>query len=98
MNAALSHRYARHEDVVTREILGETLLVPISASIADMQNIFALNGTGAFVWERLDGHTTLAGIRDALARDFDVAPDAAWGDLAALVGDLDAAGLVRRVE
>lgn len=98
MNAAPTHRYARHPDVVTREILGETLLVPISADIADMSSIFALNDTGAFVWRRLDGEVPLGGIRDGLAEAYEVAPDTAWDDLRALVDELRAAGLARRVE
>ncbi len=97
MSSLPTHCYARHDDVVTREILGETLLVPISARIADMSNIFALNETGAFVWESLDGVTSLEGIRDALAADFDVSAESAWGDLEALVADLDQAGLIHRV-
>ena len=98
MSSAPSQRFARNEDVVTREILGDTLLVPISSSIADLSNIFALNDTGAFVWKHLDGSTPLAGIRDALTEDFDVSPEEAWADLDALMAELDEAGLVRRVE
>lgn len=98
MSAVPSHRYARNPDVVTREILGETLLVPISAAIADMSNIFALNDTGAFVWQRLDGEIPLGGIRDGLSEAFEVQPDTAWDDLSALVEELADAGLVSRVE
>ena len=97
MSSLPAHCYARHDDVVTREILGETLLVPISARIADMSNIFALNETGAFIWEHLDGATSLEGIRDALAADFEVSPESAWSDLETLVADLEQAGLIRRV-
>ena len=98
MSSAPSHRYARHEDVVTRDILGETLLVPISDRIADMSHIFALNDTGAWIWARLDGETPLAGIRDGLTHAFDVSPEEAWRDLDALIDELAGAGLVHRVE
>jgi len=97
MSSAPSDRYARRDEVVTRAILGETLLVPISAQIADMRHIFALNDTGAWIWQRLDGETPLARIRDGLAETFEVSADTAWDDLRALLGELDAAGLVRRV-
>ncbi len=98
MNTDLSDRFARNEDVVTREILGETLLVPIRADIADMRHIFALNETGAWIWQHLDGATPLAAVRDALSRAFEVEPDAAGHDVLELVDELDEAGLVRRVE
>lgn len=93
-----SHRYARHDDVVTREILGETLLVPISSRVADMSNIFALNDTGAWIWQRLDGDTTLSAIRDALTEEFQVTAQEAWHDVVALVQELAGAGLARRIE
>ena len=90
-------RYRRNHDVVTREILGETLLVPISAQLADMDNIYALNDTGAFIWSRLDGETPLAELRDQLMREFQVDTDPAWHDLSALLDELADAGLVERV-
>jgi hypothetical protein len=91
-------RFARNEDVVTREILGQTLLVPISVELADMDNIFTLNETGAHVWHRLDGALTLAGISEAVVDSFEVSEEQAWDDLNALVDDLAAAGLICKVE
>ena len=90
-------RYRRHPDVVTRNILGETLLVPVSHAVADMENIFALNETGAFVWERLDGDTPLHDIEAALGDAFEVAPRAAARDLAALIDALSESGLIEAV-
>ena len=95
--SAPSDCYRRHDDVVTREILGETLLVPISSELADMDNIFALNETGAFIWSQLDGETTLESIRDALARTFAVEAGPAWDHLQSLVAELEGEGLAARV-
>ncbi|MFT5173281.1 MAG: hypothetical protein ACI8W7_001455 [Gammaproteobacteria bacterium] len=91
-------RFVRNEHIVTREILGETLLVPISVDVADMDNIFALNDTGAHVWHRLDGALTLAGICEALVDAFDVSEEQAWDDIHTLVDDLLDAGLINKVE
>lgn len=91
-------RFLRNENIVTREILGQTLLVPISAELADMDNIFTLNDTGAHVWHRLDGALTLAGIREAVVDAFDVSAEQAWRDIHALVEDLAGAGLICKVE
>ena len=98
MRATRTDRFKRNEHIVTREILGETLLVPISIDVADMDNIFALNGTGAHVWHRLDGALALAGICEALIDAFDVSEEQAWDDIHALVGDLLDAGLIKKVE
>ncbi len=98
MTATSTDRYRRNEHIVTREILGETLLVPISTEMADMDNIFALNDTDAHIWHRLDGMVTLAGIRDSVMDAFEVAEEQAWADLAALIGELADAGLIEKVE
>ena len=98
MSVQASDRLVRNEHIVTREILGETLLVPISAAVADMDNIFALNDTGAFVWHRLDGALTLAEIRESLLDEFDVSAEQAWEDIRALADELLDAALIKKVE
>jgi hypothetical protein len=45
--------YRKKKDLVTREIAGETLIVPTRGNLADMQRIFALNGVAGFIWQHL---------------------------------------------
>lgn len=40
---ALDKVYRHSGDVVNRQILGDTLLVPVRGKLADLQRIFALN-------------------------------------------------------
>jgi len=82
-------------DVVTRQIVGETLLVPIRGRVADMQKLFCLNPVAAFVWEKLDGTRTLADIRDAVLDAFDVQQDRAEADIQEFIAELLAAELVQ---
>lgn len=86
--------YRCRENLVTREIVGETIIVPITGELADLQQVYSLNATGAFVWARLDGNTTLETIRNALTEHFKVTKKAAWADLAELIADLAGAGLI----
>ena len=51
--------YKKTESVVTREIAGETMLIPITSQLADMQQIFALDAVSALIWSLLDGTHTL---------------------------------------
>jgi len=46
----LGLRYRHSEDVVTRQIVGETLLVPIRGDLAGSQRLFALDAVGEFIW------------------------------------------------
>lgn len=55
--------------------------------------VFRLNETGLFVWERIDGTNTVAGIAEDVARAYDIAPDRALRDTAALLNSLRQTGL-----
>jgi hypothetical protein len=88
--------YAKREGVVSREIGGEHLLVPIKREVADMKSIFALMGVGVRVWKMLDGTHTLGQIHAALVAGFDVDEEEAWADLRGFVEHLGEQGLVER--
>ncbi len=70
--ARIDIAYARSEDVVSREIEGELILVPIVAGVGDMEdNLFTLNETGRSLWQKLDGKRTLGEVVDELSREYE---------------------------
>ncbi|NMB79965.1 MAG: PqqD family protein [Methanomicrobiales archaeon] len=65
----------RSGDVVSREIMGELIIVPLVSGIGDMEDeIYTLNETGRAIWERLDGQQNIGDIATSLAGEYD-APD-----------------------
>lgn len=94
---ALNQIYRRNNDVVSRKILGEMLLVPIRGNLADLQRIFALNPVAEHIWTQLDGKRDLAAIRDSIVAKFTVEPDQAEADLIEFIGQLQAVGLIAEV-
>lgn len=84
----LSKAFKPRDELVTRCIVGETLLVPIRGKIADMQRIFAAEGVGAEVWGSLDGRTPLCTISDDIARKYGRNPADVAADLVAFINDL----------
>ena len=97
MNVSTGDVYRCRDNLVTREIVGETIIVPISGELADLQQVYSLNATGAFVWERLDGSASLKSIHQAVTTHFKVRKKDAWQDLAELVTDLARASLIEKV-
>lgn len=89
--------YRCRDKLVIREIVGETIIVPISGELADLQHVYALNATGAFVWQHLDGANALERVHQTLTEHFDIEKNEAWTDLAELVTDLARAGLIEKV-
>ncbi len=85
----------KRDDVVTRQIVGESILVPIRGKLADMQKVFCLDPVAAFVWEHLDGKRTLAEVRDAVLDAFEVGRERAESDIQEFIGELVAAELIQ---
>lgn len=67
--------------VVYRRINGEYLLIPLTDNIADMDSLYRMNETGAFIWELIDGKRDIRDITSKIAEEFDVETDIAEKDL-----------------
>lgn len=98
MEIAPADVFRRRDNLVTREIAGETIVVPISGELADLQRVYSLNPTGAFIWQHVNGDNTLDAIHRALVKDFKIGEKDAWADLAELVADLAQAALIEKVQ
>jgi len=84
--------YAPNEEaVISRQIAGQTILVPIRGTLADMQKLYVLDTVGEFIWERLDGKRKVQELCADVVKTFEVGADEVKADLkeflAALVND-----------
>ena len=87
--------YRKKENIVTRRIAGETLLVPIRSQVADMQNIFALtHSTAEYIWQQLDGKQNLQHIHQGIMDNFQVENQQALSDLQEFISRLLEAGII----
>jgi hypothetical protein len=67
--------------VVTRKTGNEYVLVPITNNIADMNSVFTLNETGAFIWEQIDGKRSVEDIIIELVNEYDIDKQNAESDV-----------------
>ncbi len=88
-----SRIYQRAENIVSRKIAGETILVPIRGKLADMQNIFTLNTVGAYIWDQLDGTKSLAHILESVLDHFEVSRQEAEKDILEFISRTSETGL-----
>ena len=86
--------YKKADNIVTRKVMDETLLVPISGDLASMDELYTLNDTGAFIWQALDGTRTLAEIGRQLEQEYDVPEKVIRADLREIMDGLIDVGLV----
>lgn len=85
--------------MVTRQIAGETLLVPIRSQVADMQNIFALTHDSAeYIWQQLDGKQNLEQIHQGIMDNFQVENRQSLSDLQEFISQLLDAGIIEEEE
>ena len=87
---ALAHR----PGLVTRQIAGEILIVPIRHGVGDLSFIYTLNESGTRIWELIAERRQFAAIVSAICDEFEVPADAAAADLREFVRSLQEAGLV----
>lgn len=72
---------SRSPSVVTRKTGSEYVIVPVTGNIADMDSIFTLNETGAFIWEQIDGEKSVEEIIRLVVDEFEIDRDTATNDV-----------------
>lgn len=84
----------RTTNVVTRQLAGEIVLVPITQTSADFQQVHLLNNTAAAVWEALEEPRTLDELVSLLAERYDTSEQTIADDVEELLTGLHTRGLV----
>jgi hypothetical protein len=90
--------YCRSAAVASRQISGETLVVPIRGKVGDLSSIYSFNETGSVLWTALEQPRSLENLASVLCQSFDVAWEDACRDASAFVREMQAAGLLSAVE
>lgn len=89
--------FTKDKAAVTRDVSGETVIVPVRSGVADLNAIFVLNETATWIWAQLDGKRSLNDLADGLAGEFDIARGQAEKDVLNFLAGLKAEGLVNAV-
>jgi len=84
MKSILSHSAS----VVTRKTGNEYVLVPIANNIADMNSVYTLNETGAFIWEQINGKRSVEEIISALTTEYDIDNETASKDVFSFIDNM----------
>lgn len=81
--------YAPSDKVISREIMGEIVIVPIESGIADFSDsMFSFNGTGALVWKGIEQKKTISQICETIAQGYDSGMDKIEQDVHRLLSEL----------
>jgi hypothetical protein len=89
------HSFIKSDDLMTRHIAGETLIVPVRSQVGDLNAIYTLNEVGTKVWQMIDASTPVTRIVEAITAEYDVTQEEAATDVIELLGSMQSAGLIR---
>ena len=86
--AGLKSILSQSTAIVTRKTGNEYVLVPITNNIADMNSVYTLNETGAFIWEHIDGKRTVEEIITELMNEYEIDKQNAESDVFIFIGNM----------
>jgi hypothetical protein len=81
-------------EFLLRRVSNAYILVPLKKKIVDLNSIFALNETGAFVWELLEKGLSEDEIVERIVNEFDVDITQAKNDIRYFLQELMKHGLI----
>ncbi len=81
--------FKKKSNCVSRKIDDELVIVPIKDDVADMDFLYTLNETASFVWNRLDGETSLKKIAEQLTENYEVDYETASEDVVKVINEID---------
>ena|SRR5215831_8034335 len=82
---------------VTREIGGETLIVPVTGHVMDLESIYVLNPVASRIWGLLRSPTTAERLVEIITGEFDVSSQDASRDVAEFLDSLSSRGLIQEL-
>lgn len=90
-------RHTRNTAIVSREVAGETIVVPICRGVGDLDSVYTFNPVGRSLWHLLENDQTIEELANWVATHYEVDAKQALADVQGYLEELQEAGLVRVV-
>lgn len=74
---------------VARNVGNELILVPLTANVAQMNELFTLNETGKFIWENINENSTILDVENSMIETFDIDSATAKRDIELFLNKLE---------
>jgi hypothetical protein len=80
-STATDVRFIRNQEVVSRKIEGELIIVPIRSGVGDLNSLYTLNAVGSVLWEFMTEGHTIAEMVQRVCDEFEVTKTQARKDI-----------------
>jgi hypothetical protein len=81
-------RFVRNQEVVSRKIDGELIIVPIRSGVGDLNSLYTLNPVGSVLWDFMTEGHTVAEMVERVCDEFEVSTSQAQQDIEEFLGSL----------
>lgn len=81
-------RFVRNQEVVSRKIEGELIIVPIRRGVGDLNSLYTLNPVGSVLWDFMTVSHTVSEMVERVCVEFDVIQAQAQLDIEAFLGSM----------
>ena len=88
----------RNPDFLLRRVADTNIVVPIGPATEKLAGMIHLNGTGVFLWEKLETDQTLESLAEALTAEYDVNRERACADVQRFLETLIPTGAILDME
>lgn len=82
------------KEMILREIAGENILVPGADAVLDLNGLFVVTETGAFIWKLLSEVDSEAEILDKMLEEYEIDVETAQKDIADFLERLRSFGII----
>ena len=83
--------------MVTREVAGETIVVPVRGGVGDLTGLFTFNQIASGIWQQLAEGRTAEQVMRWVEENYEVSEERARADVASFLEELQQQGLVEAV-
>jgi hypothetical protein len=90
--------YSKKDDIVTRSIAEETIIVPVRGGVGDLNSIYTLNEMGTRIWELMNDQTDIDKMAEIISSEYEVSIEEAKKDVAKFLSSLESVGLIDKSE
>jgi Coenzyme PQQ synthesis protein D (PqqD) len=90
-------RHTRSTEIVSREVAGETIVVPICRGVGDLDAVYTFNSLGKSLWSLLENGQSVEELSSWVSAHYEVDAKQAMNDVQSYLAELQEIGLVHTV-
>jgi hypothetical protein len=90
-------RHTRNTAIVSRDVAGETIVVPICRGVGDLDSVYTFNPVGRSLWRLLESGHSVEELANWVVTHYEVDAKQALADVQSYLSELQEVGLVRTV-